>query len=242
MLRVLLFYSLLFPVTLYYAASTVLFGKRASEKRREDLAGRVWGRRLVRILGLDLDVDLSAIEPGGHYVFVVNHQSQLDIPILFHVLWDHGVRFVAKKDLFDIPVFGPAMAAARHIPIDRENRRSAMKSVEAAVELAKSGVSPVIFPEGGRNPDPSKLMDFKIGGMVLALKCGLPVAPLVMAGTGELLPKGRLLIRRGKVRIRALPPVDPAAYTLKDRERFKDDLWQTMSTAYEKLVAENAHG
>jgi 1-acyl-sn-glycerol-3-phosphate acyltransferase (EC 2.3.1.51) len=80
-------------------------------------------------------------------------------------------------------------------------------------------------------------MDFKVGGMVLALKCGLPVAPLVMEGTGKLLPKKSILFNPDqRIRLRALPPVDPSAYTMKDREKFKDDMYALMNAAYQELL------
>jgi len=166
-----------------------------------------------------------------------NHQSLFDIPILFDTLWDYHMRFVAKESLFRIPIYGKALGNAGHISINRENRRAAMKSVDEAVASAKAGISPLIFPEGTRNPDISKLLDFKVGGMVLALKCGLPVAPLVMEGTGKLLPKNSILFNPDqRIRLRALPPVDPAKYTLKEREQFKDDMYALMNAAYQELL------
>lgn len=236
--RLLLFYILLVPVTLYYSLRMLLLPASAPEERKAYYRGHAWGRWLVRMAGLDVEADFSTLDPKGHYVFMVNHQSNFDIPILFSVLWGWPVRFVAKKSLFEIPLFGRAMSVAGHVSIDRGNRRDAMRSVEAAVATAQAGACPVIFPEGTRNTNPKELLDFKIGGMVLALKCGLPVAPLVMAGTGLLLPKGKILIRRRPVRIRALPVIDPSRYTLKDRERFRDDLRESMNAAFQELMGE----
>jgi 1-acyl-sn-glycerol-3-phosphate acyltransferase len=203
-----------------------------------DRWGLAWGRAAVRLSGVTIDADMGEIKPGGHYVFIGNHQSNLDIPVLFTVLKSNRIRFVAKKSLFDIPIYGKALAHAGHICIDRENRRAAMQSLNDAVETAKSGISPLVFPEGTRNTELDDLMEFKIGAMIIALKCGLPVVPFVMTNTGRIMGKGDIVIdNRPVVRFKALPVIDPSQYALKDREKFKDDLHAMMSKAYRELLA-----
>jgi len=237
MFRVLRFFFLLVPATIYYSLRQLMVDPKTASLDEQDLNGKVYGRGMLKLAGIRVDIDLSALDPRGHYVFMCNHQSLFDIPILFHALWDYHMRFVAKESLFRIPIYGKALGHAGHISLNRENRRAAMKSLDAAVDQAKAGISPLIFPEGTRNPDLTKLMDFKVGGMVLALKCGLPVAPLVMEGTGKLLPKKRFFFNPDqRVRLRALPPVETSAYTLKDRERFKDDMYALMNTAYQEML------
>jgi 1-acyl-sn-glycerol-3-phosphate acyltransferase len=206
-----------------------------------DRWGLKWGAAAVWLSGVTIDADMGDIDPKGHYVFIGNHQSNLDIPVLFTLLKGNRIRFVAKKSLFDIPIYGKALAHSGHISIDRDNRRAAMESLNAAVETAQSGISPLIFPEGTRNTELDDLMEFKIGGMILALKCGLPVVPFVMTGTGKVMPKGAKIIdNRHMVRFKALPVIDPSQYTIKDREAFKDDLRAMMSAAYKELLAKDA--
>jgi 1-acyl-sn-glycerol-3-phosphate acyltransferase len=237
MFKVLRFFLLLVPATIYYSVRQLMLDQSKATLDEKDHFGKVYGRGMLRLAGIRVDIDLSALDPKGHYVFMCNHQSLFDIPILFHALWDYHMRFVAKESLFRIPIYGKALGNAGHISLNRENRRAAMKSLEAAVDTAKSGISPLIFPEGTRNPDLDKLMDFKVGGMVLALKCGLPVAPLVMEGTGKLLPKKHLFFNPDQpVRLRALPPVDTSKYTLKEREKFKDDMYALMNGAYQEML------
>ncbi len=237
MLRIFRFFLLLVPATIYYSVRQLMLDQSKATLDEKDYFGKVYGRGMLRLAGIKVQVDLSALDPKGHYVFMCNHQSLFDIPILFDALWDYHMRFVAKESLFRIPIYGKALGNAGHISLNRENRRAAMKSLDAAVESAKSGISPLIFPEGTRNPSQDKLLDFKVGGMVLALKCGLPVAPLVMEGTGKLLPKKSLFFNPDQpVRLKALPPVDTSKYTLKDREQFKDDMYAMMNTAYQELA------
>lgn len=237
MLRILRFFLLLVPATIYYSVRQLMLDQSKATLDEKDYFGKVYGRGMLRLAGIKVQVDLSALDPKGHYVFMCNHQSLFDIPILFDALWDYHMRFVAKESLFRIPIYGKALGNAGHISLNRENRRAAMKSLDAAVDSAKSGISPLIFPEGTRNPHLDKLLDFKVGGMVLALKCGLPVAPLVMEGTGKLLPKKRIFFNPDQpVRLKALPPVDTSKYTLKDREQFKDDMYALMNNAYQELA------
>jgi len=202
-----------------------------------DRWGLKWGEAAVRLAGLKIDADMGDLDPEGHYVFICNHQSNMDIPVLFEVLKKNRIRFVAKKSLFDIPIYGKALAHSGHICIDRENPRSAMKSINKAVESTKSGLSPMIFPEGTRNLNLEKLMEFKVGAMLIALKSGLPVVPIVMTNTGRIMGKGqKVLDNRPIIRVKALPVIDPSEYTIKDREKFKDDLYAMMNKAYMELL------
>ncbi|MBG0790734.1 MAG: 1-acyl-sn-glycerol-3-phosphate acyltransferase [Desulfovibrionaceae bacterium] len=239
MFRRLFFVPLLWIVTVYYSYRMMRVDPEACTPEEYDYWGLKWGAAAVKLAGIRIEADLGGINPKGHYVFIGNHQSNLDIPVLFEVLKGNRIRFVAKKSLFDIPLYGRALAHAGHICIDRENRRSAMKSLNEAVDRAKEGISPVVFPEGTRNIHLEELMKFKVGGMIIALKSGLPVVPVVIANTGRVMPKGRLTIdNRPVVRIKALPVIDPAKYTLKEREQFKDDLYEMMNAAYKELLAQ----
>jgi len=222
----------LFPLTLFFSALcrlTVGLGKNNSVSHRLEC---LWGKAVLACGGIRVTADLSALAPGETYVFLANHQSHLDIPAIFSVLSGYNFRFLAKDSLFRIPVFGRAMARVGHVAIERENRRKAMQSIERAVSLVAGGVGLLIFPEGTRSTDHSTLGDFKTGGMIVALKCRCPVAPLIVTGSGSVLPKGTTRLRPGTIRITALPPVDTRAYTLKDRDAFKSHMETIMRNAY----------
>mgnify|MGYP000023550386 CR=1 FL=1 len=242
MFRAIFFFLLLIPLTVYYSWLQSRMGEDCTSEEQNG-PGKKWARILLNIAGIKIDADLSAIDSHGHYVFIANHQSLVDIPVLFKLLWDNNIRFVAKKSLFEVPVYGPALGKAGHICVDRSNRRAAMKSIADAVERIKSGISPLIFPEGTRNVNLEKLMDFKTGGMIIALKSGLPVVPIVLANTGVVLPKGKLWVsNKHTVKVKALPPIDPSTYTLKERDKLKEDLYAMMNEEYRKLMAEVNNG
>lgn len=234
-IRSLPFLLLVVPATLFFSALAVIFRKNGVPHK----IGVLWSKILLSSTPLKFEVDLENLRGVDHCVFMCNHQSYLDINILYHYLGQsHNINFVAKKSLFDIPVFGKALLAAGHIPIDRSNRRAGMKSIEQAVEKAQAGANPLIFPEGTRNSDLSMLSDFKIGGMILALKCGLPVVPVVLAGAGKAMDRNSFTITPGTVKIKALPPIDPGKYTLKEREKFKQDVYKQMNSAYMEMMSD----
>ena len=197
---------------------------------------RLWGRSILFAAGVRFHVDIQGLDPRQTYVFIGNHQSNLDIPFLSYFLNDYGVRFISKESVFKLPFFGPASRRVGHIAIDRSNSRKAMRSIDEAVKKIQSGTSVIIFPEGTRATEYDRLQEFKSGAMILALKTGVPVVPVLMRSTGEILGKGRGWVRSRSLEVRTLPPIDAAAlYTMKEREKFKDDLYTMMNKAYQEL-------
>jgi len=198
---------------------------------------RQWARIALVLAGVRVEADLSALDPGQPYVFMPNHQSHFDILVLFAILKSWNVRFVAKEELFKIPLFGPAMRRTGHVAILRENSRKAMRAIDEAADASRRGLSMLIFPEGTRSRDCSTLGEFKIGGMIMALKCERPVAPLIITGTMDVLSRGNRLPSPGTVRVQALAPFDPKErFTLKKREDFRLWFQQFMETAYQERM------
>jgi 1-acyl-sn-glycerol-3-phosphate acyltransferase len=233
MIRNIIFYLCLFPLTALFSSLCLIFSKSNGANLLSHRLECLWARLLVLSGGIRVEADLSELDPGKNYIFMANHQSNLDIPALFSVLSAYNFRFLAKKELFRIPLFGHSMARTGHINIDRQNRRKAMESIQTAVDFVARGMSLLIFPEGTRNPDPSTLGEFKTGGMIVALKCKALVAPLIVTGGAGVLPKKNLRLRGGTIHIKALQPFDPSqSYSLRDREKFKNDLRARMLAAY----------
>jgi 1-acyl-sn-glycerol-3-phosphate acyltransferase len=146
------------------------------------------------------------LTPSAPYIFACNHQSQFDIPVL-HGFLGHDFRWLAKKELFQVPIWGAAMRAAGYIAIDSSQGREALRSLSAAAAEVAAGKSVVIFPEGTRSPD-GRLGDFKAGGMQLAIKAGVPIVPVAIKGTHRVLPKGKLLVTPGEVTVRVGAPME----------------------------------
>jgi 1-acyl-sn-glycerol-3-phosphate acyltransferases len=158
---------------------------------------------------------LTNIDPEQIYIFAGNHCSQYDI-FSFQGYFPHDFRWIAKKELFRIPIFGRAMHHIGYIPVDRSHGRQALKSLDEAAKRIASGSSVLIFPEGTRSAD-GALQEFKSGGALLAIKAGVPIVPLAFIGSREVLAKGRLLPRNGEIIIRIGTPIPTAHYRATDK-------------------------
>lgn len=177
-------------------------------KRLAYMFPRLWGRWWVGSVGLRVNVrGLERIDSSKRYVFVSNHQSGLDIPLLYTVLRDHGLNFVSKKELLYIPIFGWGMYAIGHVSLDRGNPRKAHASVvRAAQRIRTGGGSLAIFPEGTRSSD-GTLQAFKTGLFRLAIETGLDIVPIAIDGACKVLPKHALLYRPGPVTVTIGEPI-----------------------------------
>jgi len=159
-----------------------------------------WTKGGLLIYGIKLNVTGNGnIEKDKGYVYVSNHSSYLDILVIFAGVKDN-IRMVYKREISRIPIFGWAMLACGFIPINRENIRSAMKSLAKGAEKVKKGLSVLIFPEGTRSLD-GKTDEFRRGMFVLAEKSGAEIIPLSITGTFDLLPRNSSRIKNGKVNI-----------------------------------------
>ncbi len=179
--------------------------------------GRIWSRSILAVSGIRVAVSgLECIDPSRPYIFMSNHQSNFDIPVLLAHL-PVQFRWLAKAELFTIPVFGRAMRGAGYISIDRADRPSAFKSLEEACETIRKGVAIMIFPEGTRSLD-GTLKPFKKGGFVLAVDAGVPIVPVAIRGTHAIMPKRTWTIRPRDVAVDIGEPIDTSTSTRATKE------------------------
>ena len=208
MLRSLLVWPIHFFCTIFFSMLTILVSLFDASGNKPHLVARMWGKVLVRATGTRVKVrGLENIAPRQSYILVSNHQSNFDIfaclgylPIQF--------RWIAKAELFRIPLLGRAMARVGYISIERGSPKKAYRSMLKAAEKVKTGTSVMIFPEGTRSPD-GKLQDFKKGLFLIALKSQAPILPITILGTGGILRKGDWRIHPGEITI----IIDPAIPT-----------------------------
>jgi 1-acyl-sn-glycerol-3-phosphate acyltransferase len=168
------------------------------------------------ILGIRVEVKgRDSVDKDIPYIFMSNHLSFLDGPLLFWAI-PQPVRVILKKEVFRIPVLGLGMRQVDFVPVDRKGIRGGKKSIERAVELIREKrFSFLIFPEGTRSRD-GKLQAFRRGGFFLALKSQVPIIPISILGTFELMPKGSFFVKRGRIKIIFHAPVPVFDYS-KDR-------------------------
>jgi len=191
---------------------------------------RVWGRMILAPMLVRLRAEGAERVPRGEpVVFMANHESWLDIPALLAVV-PVQVRFLAKKNLFAIPFFGWAISAMGFIPVDRKNRRNAVKSFEEAAERIRRGRSVLIFPEETRSRD-GNLLPFQRGGFLIALKAGIPIVPVGLEGPRRCLPKFSYLLRPGPIVVRFGAPIPTAGRSVTN----KGELIDAVRTEVERL-------
>jgi 1-acyl-sn-glycerol-3-phosphate acyltransferase len=178
---------------------------------------RGWARTLLAVAGVSVRVlHADRLRPGRSFVVVANHESFCDILVLLAYL-PMQVRFLAKRSVFRVPILGWSIAAAGFIPVDRGDRSRGSETVEAALRRLSGGRSVVIFPEETRTRT-GDLLPFKRGAAHLALKSGLPILPVALAGTFQVLRRGSLRITPGRVVMSVGNPIEISGHTLRDRE------------------------
>ncbi len=178
------------------------------------LGRRIWGPWGLWLAGARTEVEPLPALPDGPLIFACNHESALDIWIAFKLL-PRNFRFIAKQELFQLPVFGWYMRLGGHIPVDRGNHARAIQSLRQAGEAVRAGTSLVVFPEGTRSKD-GRVHPFKKGPFVVAMEAGVPVVPVAISGSGRVTPKDAIAVVPGTIRVAVGKPVDPRAFADKE--------------------------
>jgi 1-acyl-sn-glycerol-3-phosphate acyltransferase len=171
------------------------------------LARRLWSPSALCVAGVKADVRTPHGFPEGPAIYASNHESALDVWLLFCAI-PRNVRFIAKRELFRIPIFGWYLALARFISVDRRDRAQAVAALRRAGRIIREGTSLIVFPEGTRSVD-GTVHPFKKGPFVVAMEAGVPVVPVAISGVAALNPKGRLEIHPGTARVLVGEPVMP---------------------------------
>ncbi|UCE60352.1 MAG: 1-acyl-sn-glycerol-3-phosphate acyltransferase [Phycisphaerales bacterium] len=210
-----------------------------------DWSSFLWSRAILWVSSVALLIEGSEhICRGPEPAFYVgNHQSALDIPMLVVALRGR-VRFLAKKSLFRIPVFGWLLSLYSYVPIDRANPRKTLKSLERMLELVEQrSVSPVVFPEGTRSPD-GRLLPFRKGAMKICQRAGLTIVPFAIHGSGAVHRTGEFRIRPGEIRVSFSEPIpadDVKAMSSSDlHDRVRASIEHTFRRLREKETAGGA--
>lgn len=204
-MRAYLYLLVFIPVTGLFALSASICTLFDASGRSYAFHARLWAR-----FGLALNntpVELRGAEhlPDGPFILMSNHQSNFDILSLIATI-PRRVYWIAKKELFDIPIFGSSMRRGGYIPLDRSDGRKALKSMDNAAAIIRQGSSVVMFPEGTRSPD-GQLLPFKRGGFMLAVRAGVPVIPVTINGSGKVNPGGRIRLYSGGISLLLHPQV-----------------------------------
>ncbi len=203
--------------TLLFGMSAMLLSPFNPSGRLVHWFARWWARTLLWVGRVPVRLEGLENIPGGQpCVLVSNHASAADIPILFGSL-PIQFRIIAKDSLFHIPILGWCMRLAGYISINRTNPKKAMRSLRKAARQIRDGYPAVVFPEGTRSRT-GELQPFKAGAFLLAIESGVPVVPVGISGSFDILVRGSMRIRPdARVAVRIGPPIKTNGYTSKDR-------------------------
>ncbi len=230
--RTVFFIVIFILITFIISSSVIIVGKFTKKDRLVRLLELIWAKVTVWASGMKIIKKIPPLEENQNYIFLSNHQSYLDIPVLLTVFSKFFPRFFAKKELFNVFLFGPGMKRCGHFPVDRENKRQGLKDLQNMIERVKKGESALVFPEGTRSPDPEKMLDFQIGAFILIIKAKIPVVPVIIYGTGKVLPRDSFWVKPQVVKVVALPPMKFDDYSLKEREKLRDYLKKIMEKKF----------
>ncbi len=208
----LMFWSVALPIAALLGFPWTFLTRDVSFLYRIAMWGAFTG---VRLAGVKIEpVGLEKIDATRTYIFMSNHTSNLDPPILLPLI-PRRTSVMAKKELFSYPILGDTMRIGDLVPVDRGNRDAGISAVRAAAAVIRQGINMTIYVEGKRSFD-GKLLPFKKGPFYLAMECGVPVIPVTIVGTHEIMPKARFGIASGTAKIVFHEPIEPKDFGSRD--------------------------
>ena len=188
---------------------------------------KLWAYAMLAVSFVRSEIkNKDKILKGTSYIIISNHQSLCDIIVLVTTL---GIqyRWIIKKEILKIPIFGYALYASRNIFIDRSNTASAIESINKGFDRLPKGVSVMVFAEGTRSPD-GQIHEFKKGGFITAVTRKIPILPITVNGSRRVLPKGSLTLKPGKIQVVIGDPIDTSGYTTDTVQKLIDKTRQVV--------------
>ena len=241
LLRTILLYSTAAAATVVLGLMVIIAGLLGVKDKPGSIYDKVprwWSSAVLWVTGIKVRVHgMENADSGEPHIFASNHCSWFDVPSLAKVLPRY--KFVAKAELFKVPIFGRAMRSVGMIEIQRDNRKAAFGAYDVAAERIRAGNSVVVFPEGTRG-HAYPLRPFKKGPFVLAIAAGVPIVPIIVHGTIEVMPKGSLWVHPGTIDIHLLEPVSTTGVDYDHREALMQKVRTRMADAMRELYGVEA--
>jgi len=224
---------LIYLYTIIMGSLSLTLSLHDKRGRKQHWCAQVWCRLIARTAGARVRVHgAEHIEPGASYVFLSSHQSYMDIPAMLGYL-PAQLRIAAKKVLFKIPFMGWHLTRAGHIPIDRTSTQNAVTSMQRVASYLHDGICAFVFPEGTRSRD-GYLHQFKKGGFKLAMQAKVPIIPVTIIGTRQILPPDSIIFRPGAIDMYVDAPIPTAGLNEEDTERLMQTVWNAMAEHFRK--------
>ena len=204
------------------------------------LYAKLWGWLALKFNGVKVEITgLEHINPKKPSIYMCNHQGSFDIFVLLAYL-PGQFRWLAKSELFKIPIMGWGMSAAGYISLDRSERKKAYRSMEIAARKIRERASVVIFPEGARTFD-GAMLPFMNGGFTLAIKGEIPIIPITIDGTYEIMPRTTKRVKKGNVRIVIDQPIETKDLTMQDRRQLMQEVERRIRANFPSPARGHAH-
>jgi 1-acyl-sn-glycerol-3-phosphate acyltransferase len=236
--RTILGFTVIIVYTIGVCCWLMIITRFRPETRHAEFLARIWGWLFNTLSGVDNTIEgLEHVDRQTSYVVVSNHLSNLDAP--YHLgTMPVGVRFLAKKELFKIPLFGSTLRAIGMVETDRQAHAAAHEAINRQVEhVIKMGRSLLIYPEGTRSRD-AELHPFKKGAFRIAVQNGMPVLPVAITGTNRVWPPGEKWWRGGKVKMVFHPPIPTAGLGEEGIEPLREQTHRIIGETYARIRAE----
>jgi len=232
-LRALLFTDILIYLYTAVLSLVALLGSLFDRQGRwQHGCARLWGWLILKTSFIRVRVEgLQNLKALPTVIFCVNHPSAMDIPILLASL-PVSFRFVAKRELFELPFLGWFLRRAGHIAVERQRPREARRSFEEAARRIREGTSVVLFPEGHRSRLGGEVLPFKTGSFFLAVQAGVPIIPITLNGTRHVHEPDTLHVRPGKTEMIVHPPIPTAGLGREDVERLSNRVRQAILSRF----------
>jgi 1-acyl-sn-glycerol-3-phosphate acyltransferase len=233
------FWAVLLPVTALFLFPWTLLTGDIRLLYRVGMWGAFAG---VRVAGVRVrTVGLDKVDPARTYIFMSNHASNIDPPLLLHLI-PRRTSVMARHELFNYPLLGRAMRMGSLVPVDRKNRDAGIAAVRAASQVIRQGINMTIFIEGGRSLD-GKLMKFKKGPFYLAEECQVPVIPVTISGTHRIMPKGRFAMKGGTVEIIFHEAIEPKDFGSREElmARVRTEINRGLPPEFQEIAVEPAN-
>jgi 1-acyl-sn-glycerol-3-phosphate acyltransferase len=232
-------------ITAFFCFWAVVFSLLGAGEDRIHKLARLWARILLFLSSIPVEISgYRHVLMDSPQIFAANHQSDVDTLVAL-ACTPIPFRWIAKKELFNVPLFGAAMRNAGYIAIDRGDHDSALKSLDEAARIIQKGHSVMTFPEGTRSKD-GTIQPFKQGVFYLAIRAGVPIVPVTIIGASAIMRKRSLKINPSSVKLIFDKPIDVSGYTIETRHQLIDEVRNTILENYRKYsspsnVGSSAH-
>ncbi len=237
MIRLVMLVILGTAITVFLSFECVIFSFFSNAANNIHKIANLWAKILLLICDIKVQIiGLENILRGKPQIFMTNNQSDFDILIILANI-PGQFRWLAKKELFQIPIFGLAIKNAGYIEIDIKDKEKAIRSLNQAALRLQEGKSIMAFPEGTRSRL-GEIKSFKQGSFYLAINSGVPIVPITIVGSGEIMPKSSLEINPGRIKLIIDKPIDVTNFTLESRHELMALVRNTIIKNYDDFRAE----